>query len=429
MSPAELLQRLIRFDTTNPPGNEAECIHFIATLLHDAGIETRIVARDTSRPNLIARLAGEGRAPGLLMQGHVDVVTTQGQEWTYPPFAACIADGFIWGRGALDMKGGVAMMLAAFLRTHAAGVPRGDLMLAVLSDEEAGSTYGARYLVHEHPSLFNGIRYAVGEFGGFTFEIAGRRFYPVQVAEKGICQMRLHLHGHAGHGALSARGGVTADVARILRTLDEKRLPVHVTEAAQLMLNAIARAVPPATRMVMRALLSPSLTDRMLNVLGERGEVFDPLLHNTANATGISAGERINVIPAHATLDIDGRLLPGMTSADMIAELRALLGVDFEVEMLADEPSPATLDMGLFPTLADIVRKADPGGKPIPYLLGASTDARFFSRLGIQCHGFLPMTLPAGFNFSRTIHAADERIPVEALEFGTHALEEVVRRM
>ncbi len=166
--PVELLQSLIRFDTTNPPGNEAECIAYIDKLLTDAGFETVTVAKDPGRPNLIARLMGRGEAPPLLLYGHVDVVTTAGQRWTRPPFGGEVADGFVWGRGAIDMKGGLAMYLSAFMRAKAEGLtPAGDVLLAALSDEEAGGDFGARYLVESHAGLFEGVRYAVGEIGGF----------------------------------------------------------------------------------------------------------------------------------------------------------------------------------------------------------------------------------------------------------------------
>ncbi len=183
--PEELLQKLIRFDTTNPPGNEKACIHFIDELLQQAGFQTTIVSRDPNRPNIIAKLKGQGNAPGVLLYGHVDVVTTTNQNWTHPPFEANIIDDYVWGRGALDMKGGVAMMLAAFLKAKAEGLkPAGDITLAIVSDEEAGGDFGAKFLTENHADLLKGIRYAIGEFGGFSMHIAGKKFYPIQVAEK-----------------------------------------------------------------------------------------------------------------------------------------------------------------------------------------------------------------------------------------------------
>jgi acetylornithine deacetylase/succinyl-diaminopimelate desuccinylase-like protein len=216
--PAELLQNLIRFDTTNPPGNEAECVAYIKSLLTEAGFDATLHAQAPNRPNLIARLKGRGTAPPLLLYGHIDVVTTANQKWTYPPFEGRAADGYIWGRGALDMKGGVAMMLAAFLRAKAEGLaPAGDVVLAVLSDEEGGGDYGAKYLVENHAGQFGGIRYALGEFGGFSMYVGKKKFYPIQIAEKQMCWMKATVRGPAGHGSQLMRGGAMAQLGRLLQ--------------------------------------------------------------------------------------------------------------------------------------------------------------------------------------------------------------------
>jgi acetylornithine deacetylase/succinyl-diaminopimelate desuccinylase-like protein len=232
--PAEILQHLIRFNTTNPPGNEVTCIRYINDLLQTAGIETTILAKDDNRPNLIARIPGNGTAPPLLLQGHVDVVTTAKQAWDHDPFAGEIMDGYVWGRGALDMKGGVAMMLAAFLRAHAEGTELpGDLIFTALSDEEDGGDYGVKFLVEQHPEQFEGVRYAIGEFGGFSMVVAGQKFYPIMVAEKQTCWLKLTVRGPAGHGSRPLRGGAMAKLAHILQTLDKNQLPVHITPVAR----------------------------------------------------------------------------------------------------------------------------------------------------------------------------------------------------
>ena len=427
--PAELLQRLIRFDTTNPPGNESECIAYINELLTEAGIKTTILARAPERPNLIARLAGRGSAPPLLLYGHVDVVTTENQKWQHPPFDGKIVDGFIWGRGALDMKGGVAMMLAAFLRAMAEGAQLpGDVVLALVSDEEALGGYGSKFLVENHADVFDGIRYAIGEFGGFSFYVGKKKFYPIMVAEKQVCWIKATVRGPAGHGSLPARGGAMAKLAGLLQKLDKKRLPVHITPAAQLMFRNMATALGGLNGLILGQLLNPALTDIVLNVLGEKGRVFDPLLHNSVNATVLHGGDKINVIPGRISVDLDGRLLPGYKPDDMIAELRQIIGEDADLEILRYDPGPAEPDMGLFDKLAGILNEFDPGGIPIPLLISGTSDARLFSKLGIQTYGFLPMPLPQDFNFSQTIHAADERIPIEALDFGTNAIYEVLKR-
>ncbi len=431
--PAELLQRLIRFDTTNPPGNEAACVAYIADLLRAAGIEPRIVARDPARPNLIARLPGRGKAPPLLLYGHVDVVTTAHQEWTHAPFAGVEADGYIWGRGALDMKGGVAMLLAAFLRARAENLrPPGDVVLAILSDEEQRSDHGAGYLVEQHPGLFEGVRYALGEFGGFSFQLGARRFYPIMVAEKLACPLKATVRGPGGHGSLPMRGGAMARLSRFLHTLDTRRLPVHITPVARQMIEIIADNSPFATRLALRQLLHPARTDRVLDLLGPRASFFDPLLHHVVNATMVRGGESGNVIPAEVSVHLDTRILPGFTVEDVIAELRALAGPEVAFEVMAGGERVPTAraepDQGLFETLAGVLREADPEGIPMPLLLAATTDGYHFARLGIQTYGFLPMRLPADFSFTELLHAADERIPVEALSFGARAIYAALQR-
>lgn len=427
--PAELLQNLIRFDTTNPPGNEAVCIGYINDLLTSVGVETTIVALDDSRPNLIARLKGQGNAPPLLLYGHVDVVTTENQEWAHPPFAGEIADGYIWGRGALDMKGGVAMMIAAFLRARAEQAPLpGDVILTIVSDEEALGAYGVGYLVEKHAELFRGVRYALGEFGGFTLYIGGRRFYPIMVSEKQACWMRATVRGPGGHGSLPVRGGAVAKLAVILNRLDRNRLPVHVTPPARMMVEAISSELSFPTGFILHQLLNPALTTLMLNILGEQGQLFDSLLHNTVSPTVIHASDKVNVIPSEVTVELDGRLLPGYQPDDMLRELRQVIGGDVEVEVDSFDPGPSEANMGLFETLAGILREADPDGVPMPLLLPSVTDGRFFARLGIQTYGFLPMQLPPDFNFTRTIHAANERIPVDAVAFGASAIYAVLHR-
>jgi len=426
--PAKLLQNLIRFDTTNPPGNEAQCVSYIDFLLTEAGFETTILARDSNRPNLIARLKGQGTAPPLLLQGHVDVVTTANQDWTHPPFEGKAVDGYVWGRGALDMKGGVAMMLAAFLRAKAEDLaPAGDIVLTILSDEEAGGDYGANYLVENHSDQFEGIRYAIGEFGGFPLYIGGRKFYAIQVADKRFCWMKIILRGPGGHASSPVRGGIMARLARLLQSLDQHRLPVHVTPVARQMLEAIAAVVPSPMSSAFQQLLDPALTDTVLDQLGPQGSMFDTVLHNTVNATLVQGGEKINVIPGEITLKLDGRLLPGYTSDDMAAELRPIIGEDVELEVVRYDPPTPEPDMGLFDTLAGILREADPEAIPIPLLLTATTDAKHFARLGIQTYGFLPMNLPEEFVFFETIHAANERIPVEAVDFGANAVYQALR--
>ncbi len=429
MRPEELLQKLIRFNTSNPPGNERECVEYIAGLLNSAGIETTILAKKTERPNLLARLQGRSSEAPLLLYGHVDVVPAEEDDWTYPPFSGEIAEGFVWGRGALDMKGAVAMMVSALItaRTQELDLPS-DVILCVLSDEEEFGEFGASYLVEEHADQFKNIRYAISEFGGFTLYVGGKKFYPIEVAQKQKCAVKAVVRGKTGHGSSLVKGGAMAKLGELLQTLDSSQCPVHITPAVRMMFAAMADALPFPTNWIMRQLLNPKRTDFILKLLGAKGEVFVPMFHNTVNATVVAGGDKINVIPGDVEVRMDARLLPGCTDNDVLAELRGLLAEDVELESLLYDAGPAEPDMGLYNTLAEILKEADPGGIPIPLLLTASSDARFFSKLGIQTYGFTPMQLPPDMNFSRTIHSADERIPVESLQFGTDALLEAMLR-
>ena len=422
-NPVEILQRLIQFNTTNPPGHEAACVMYVRDLLTEAGIESTLLAKDPDRPNLIARLPGEGKAPPLLLYGHVDVVTAESQPWQQPPFEGKLIDGYVWGRGALDMKGGVAMMVAAFLRANAEGLrPPGDIVLAIVSDEEAGGDYGAKFLVEEHPDLFKDIKYAIGEFGGFTLAIGGKRFYPIMIAEKQICWIKATVRGQGGHGSMLGKGGATARLAAFLKALDENDLPVHVTPPAKMMVDAMASALGGAQGLILRQLTNPALTNVVLKTLGDRGRTFYPLFRNTVSPTILQGSTKVNVIPSEISVELDGRLLPGQTPEDMMRELRAIVDSDVELELLQFEPGPSEPDMSLFNKLAEIQKEADPEGIPIPLLLSGVTDGRFFSQIGIQTYGYLPMTLPEDFNFANVIHAADERVPAAAIEFGARAI-------
>lgn len=427
--PEKILQKLIRFDTTNPPGNEKGCIDYIADLFKQNGMDAKIIARDAERPNLIIRLPGNNYAPPLLMYGHADVVTTENQIWHYPPFEGKIADGFVWGRGALDMKGMLAMMAAALLRAKAENLkPAGDIVFAVLSDEESGGNFGARFLVENYPEQFSGIRYAIGEFGACAMYVGENKFYPIQVSEKQICWIEATIRGPGGHGSFPLKNSAMSKMAQFINRISSTNLPPRVTAVPRQMVNTIASAMPMATGLILRQLLNPSLTEPVLKLLGSKGDKFKPILFNTVNPTVVKGGGKINVIPSEISLQLDCRLLPGVTPDDFIAELRQATGTDIDIEILSYDPAPSEPDMGMYSLLVDILREADPKGIPMPMLLPGATDARFFSRLNIQTYGYTPMNLSPGFDFFTTIHAADERVPIDALHFGTNTIFRLLQR-
>lgn len=425
----EILRRLIQFDTSNPPGRERACVDYLDRLLSGSGFETQRVARDPERPNLLTRLPGKGEAPPLLMYGHVDVVGADEGKWTHPPFGGVLEDGWVWGRGALDMKGGVAMMVAALLQARAAGTcPAGDVVLAILSDEEAGGEYGARYLAEGHPELFDGIRWAIGEFGGFPLYLDGQTFYPIQIAEKGVCWLEARIPGRGAHGSLPQSGGTMAELSAFLDALDGREPRWRITEPVAEMIERMAEVADPPLDATVRALLDPAERDRSLEALGEDAALFDAVLRNTANATVVRAGEKVNVVPAEARVRIDGRTLPGQTPDDLLEELTSDLGEEIEFRVLREDAGTDEADLTLFPLLAGLLTERDPDVRPFPLVLFGGTDGRFFSRLGIQTYGYLPMRLPEEFQFMETVHSADERIPVASLEFGTGVLTELLSR-
>jgi acetylornithine deacetylase/succinyl-diaminopimelate desuccinylase-like protein len=436
--PVGLTADLIRIDTTNPPGHEAELVRYITPLLRRAGVEPFVTGPAQDRLSLVARFPGRGAAPPLLLHAHADVVPTAGQVWTHPPFEGRLVDGEIWGRGAIDMKGGLAMMMCALGRIAAAGErPAGDVVLAVVADEEQGSRHGASYLVSEHARLFDGVRYAIGEEGGADIDLGGRRFHPIVVAEKRACWLRVTLRGPGGHGSrLPSPATPMAKLGAMLTALTAVRLPRHRTPAADRMLAALSAALPGPLADRVAALRTGSDEDEKAAGLPEAAARYlDSLLRHTVNPTIIRTAEKINVVPAEITVDLDGRILPGeFGREDLVREVRALIGPGPQVEVLHEEGGEAARaaiaepEFGPFyHLLAGLLAQHDPEGVALPMITPATTDAIIFAQLGIRCYGWLPMRLPAGSGHRALLHAADERVPAEALEFGTQCLTQLLR--
>jgi acetylornithine deacetylase/succinyl-diaminopimelate desuccinylase-like protein len=428
IDPVQLLRELIRFDTTNPPGNEEACIAFVETLLREHGIDSERLEKVPGRPNLIARHTGANGGRPLVLYGHVDVVTTAGQSWTRPPFGADLADGYVWGRGALDMKSGVAMCIAAFVAAHESDSPT-PLQLVILSDEENGGDIGARFLAEEHPGAFGGAKHALGEFGGATQWIAGRPFYPIQVAEKQICWLRVRVRGAGGHGALGVKGGAMRRLGDVLRTLDRSQPPVHVIPLVREWFESMAAELPRGPALLLRRMLDPRTADLAARALGPRGRQLSRVIRNTVSPTIVDGGDKINVIPSEIELQLDGRILPGFTPDDLIAELKRLVGSDrVEFEVVRHDPGPPDPDLSFYEPLAQIIRELHPGAVPVPMLQAGVTDARFLSRAGVQTYGYLPLRLPEDFEPFPLVHNADERVPADALAFGVEAITHAIAR-
>lgn len=423
----ELLQKLISYKTVNPPGNERECILSLENMFRNEGFDTKIIAVKDDRLNLWVRYKGKGEAPPFLMYGHVDVVTAEGQNWKYDPFCGEIHDGCIWGRGALDMKGAVAMMGSALINMKRKGiVPAGDIILMIVSDEENGGIYGAKYVCGEYKELFDGVKYAIGEIGGFPVILGNRKFYPIMIGEKQKCNVKIEFRGEGGHGSMPIRGGAMGQLGYVLETLDKSYMPCHVVPQTRMMLSGFSDVLPFHYKLIFKALMNPVFSNNMLSLMKDKARIFEPLLHNTATPTIVTGGKKINVVPEITCLELDGRILPGFGPEDLERELKEVLKVDTGIEITGFVKGPDKLDMGLFKFLGDILKSLDSEAIPIPYLASGVTDARHFSRLGIQTYGFTPMSYAQGVDYSKLIHSADERIPVEALDFGVRAIERLL---
>ncbi len=437
--PVPLAQRLIRFDTTNPPGAEAECVSYVRDLLAAAGIESRLFAADPARPNLVARIPGRGQAPALVLHAHLDVVPTRGQRWSRPPFAGELVDGGpwgqeLWGRGAVDMKGPLAMMLAAILRPRAEGTaPAGDVILAVVADEEAGSAVGARFLTRSHPELFAGAAYAIGEDGGASLLLDGQaRVHPIVVAEKRAVWLRTVLRGPEGHGSrVVAEDAAVRQLARLLGAIEDGGLDPVIIPAVDRMPAAVAGVVSGTHAAAIEAFRADVADSAPLAALAERdARYLRSVVRHTVNATIIHGGSATNVVPAEISVDLDARLLPGARQAgqlmDALRERSGLPGLEFEI-LVEGEPMPEPVLGPFYERLAGVLADADPAGVPVPMVTTASTDARLFPALGIASYGWAPLLLPSGAPHRDLLHSADERIPAQALRFGAERFAELLR--
>ncbi|HXM57050.1 MAG TPA: M20/M25/M40 family metallo-hydrolase [Candidatus Dormibacteraeota bacterium] len=403
-------------------------------LLRDADVETCVLAADPERPNLVARVPGRGDAPPVLLYAHVDVVPATGQRWSRPPFGGELADGCVWGRGAVDMKGGLAAMLAAVLRLREEGdAPAGDVVLAVVADEEAGGRVGARFLVERHRERFAGIRHAIGEDGGAALGMGDTvRFQPIVVAEKRACWLRATLRGPAGHASRAAEpGGAVAKVGRLLQALGPGLIGPHLTPPVDRMLAELQRVLPEPLAASARALRADPGDAPALAALPARdARYLRSVLNHTLNATVLRAGSKTNVVPAEATVELDGRILPGdFDTEGFLAEVTALIGEEAELEILVEgERMPASPMGPFYERLVEVVGELDPEGVAVPMVTTASTDARLLAGLGIGCYGWLPLRTAPGAPYRDLLHAADERVPVDALRLAAESYHRLLLR-
>ncbi|MGQ0601451.1 MAG: M20/M25/M40 family metallo-hydrolase [Anaerolineales bacterium] len=424
------LQSLIQLNTTNPPGNEIIAAEYLARVLKAESFEPLVFESAPTRGNVVARLKGSGEAPPLLLYGHTEVVPVEPDHWTHPPFGGEVHDGFAWGRGAVDMKGTVAQQLMVMLLLKRSGVSlKRDVIFAATADEEVSGRYGIDWLVQNHPDLIR-AEFGLTELGGYNMDFAGATLYPIQVAEKGTCWVKVRAHGQPGHASQPGANNAVARLARAVNEVAQYGLPCHLTAATDGFLAAAADAIGGELGRRLTALRDEQHVDHALNG-ALRHHPLRPFLialtHNTAVPTGLSAGQKTNVIPSVAEATIDGRTLPSFDAESYLAELQAVMGNDLEYEVICNSPPLQTSHTTpLFDLMTRTLRRHDPKAKVVPYMMTGATDAKYLAKLGVPSYGFAPMKLPLGFDFFDMFHAHDERAPVEGLGWGVKVLWEVV---
>ncbi|MFJ6898501.1 M20/M25/M40 family metallo-hydrolase [Streptomyces hokutonensis] len=421
----DLCRELIRFDTSNygdhsGPG-ERKAAEYVAEQLAEVGLEPQIFESHPGRASTVARIEGtDPSRPALLIHGHLDVVPANAADWTHHPFSGEVADGCVWGRGAVDMKDMDAMTLAVVRdRLRSGRRPPRDIVVAFLADEEAGGTYGARHLVDNHPELFDGVTEGISEVGGFSFTVSEeRRLYLIQTAEKGMHWLKLTVAGTAGHGSMIHRDNAITELSEAVARVGRHKFPVRVTKTTRAFLDELGDALGTP--------LDPEDMESTLKRLGGIAKLIGATLSNTANPTQLNAGYKVNVIPGEATANIDGRFLPGHEE-EFLADLDRILGPKVKREDVhSDKALETSFDGALVEAMQSSLLAEDPTAKAVPYMLSGGTDAKSFDDLGIRGFGFAPLKLPPELDFAGMFHGVDERVPVEGLKFGVRVLDRFI---
>lgn len=415
---------LIRIDTSNHgPGRaegEAEATDYCRALLEEVGLACQVFEAERGRTNLVARWPGlDPGLPALMVHGHLDVVPADPDDWTADPFGAEIRDGMIWGRGAVDMKGTDAMILASVREMIANGEqPRRDVVLSFFADEESGCVRGSAWMVDEHPHLFEGVGNAISEVGGYSVDIAGKRAYLLQTGEKGAMWARLTAEGTAGHGSQLHDDNAVVKLAEAVARIGRASWPVTLTDTTGQLLERVR---------LMAGL--PAGTDpvTIAEAAGFGARFIKPSLQNVVNVTMFNGGYKGNVVPERACATIDVRCLPGEHD-HVLDRIRELAGPGVRVDVDVDfEALENPFDGDLVGQITETLRRHDPQAEVLPYLLPAGTDNKLLSRLGIRGFGFAPLRLPADLDFPSLFHGVDERIPLDSLVFGQQVMADLIR--
>ena len=420
-----LCRDLLRIDTSNygdgsGPGERRAAEHVMA-LLTDVGLGPEMVESMPGRSSVVVRVEGaDPSRPALLVHGHLDVVPADAADWAVPPFSGEERDGCLWGRGAVDMKGMDAMMLAVLRAMVREGRrPPRDLVFAFLADEEAGGVLGAHWLVDNRPDLVEGVSEAVSEVGGFSTTVAGQRVYLLQTAEKGIAWLRLRARGRAGHGSQVHDDNAVVRLAAAVSRIGAHAWPVEITPTVRAFLDGVSEITGVG--------FDPDDPDVLLSQLGSVARFVGATLRDTSNPTMLQAGYKHNVIPGVAEAVVDCRFLPGHEER-LLSTVRHLAGPDVDVSVHHRDVSlEVPFDGDLVDAMVAALHAEDGDATVLPYCLSGGTDNKAFSTLGIRGYGFAPLRLPADLDFAGMFHGVDERVPVESLRFGSRVLDRFLR--
>lgn len=416
----EICRDLIRIPSVNygdGRGDEAEVSRYVQRKLQEVGISAEIFESAPNRCNVIANIPGSDRSlPGLVMNGHLDVVPASAEDWTVDPFSADVKDGCIWGRGAVDMKDMDAMMLGIFrLWARHNFQPRRSIVLAFFADEEAGGIFGSRWMVENHPEIFSRCSEAVSEVGGFSVTLRNsKRVYLIETSQKGIEWLNLTAKGVAGHGSLLNENNAVTRISKAVTEIGEYRWPQRLTRTNKKLFQKISEitGIP----------YNEENLQPLLDQLGPAAKMIGATLRNTANPTMLNAGYKANVIPQTASAVIDGRTVPGF-EPELIVTLKEIIGEDIEINaIVSDIPLEAEFEVDLVDKMKAALYAEDPEGIAVPYVLSGGTDNKALARLGIKGYGFSPLKLPSEIDFMALFHGVDERIPIESLKFGARTL-------
>lgn len=421
-------QDLIRIDTTNFGNNESngetKAAEYIAEILKTLNIEYQIVGPDKNRSSIIARLPGtDNSLPGIVLHGHLDVVPVEEDKWSKPAFEALIDQEMIWGRGAVDMKNGNAMILASLFELVKTGWrPKRSLTLVFFADEEAGGALGSHFVTKNYPEYFQNCTEAVGEVGGFSHTLSnGVRLYLIETAQKGIAWMKLSATGNAGHGSMINNENAIAKLSRAITNLSNHKFPITIKDSVRSLLEETASA--HGTN------FDEKDPEKIVALLGTLTKLVSATLANTANPTMLNAGYKVNVIPGEASAHVDGRFLPGNADT-FLADIRNIVGEDIKVEAETfDVALEAPFDTNIVNLMTESLAAEDPAARVVPYMLSGGTDAKALSKFGIKGYGFTPLLLPNDLDFTSLFHGHDERVPISSLKFGARTMHRFIKAL